>query len=136
MCNLAVGLIVSFFLLFLRKKKWLTGKLRWIIVVALAVVGLAGLLLTINGKKGTLTPSYQSLFIPLLHNCIDRLYKYWNMKIHGRDFYLYIRGSGEEDHPGMSGSDIFFSLSLLFITLGLVIVSIAVFRVYQIIPPV
>jgi hypothetical protein len=134
--NIIVMMAVSFFLLYQRRKKWLTNKLRWIIVVSVAIIGIVGLLLTRQGREGTGTPLFQLLFIPVLHNGIDRAFKLWSMRLQGRDFYLYLRGSNDIDdrmnaeNPHISGADMAFSICLLLITMALIVISIALFRVY------
>jgi len=129
-----LGIGVSFFLLYSRKKKWTSDQNRWFITGAFVLVSLAGYLL--KGMNATLH-GFQFLLIPFIYNCFDRLFKSISIRRIGRDFYLYLRYSDEiddrmfADNPHINAYDKLFSFSLLVIILGLMICGVLLLRAYK-----
>ncbi len=119
---IAISLGLSFFLLYTRRKKWSTDKLRWLITGIVFLCGLLGLL---NDKKHLYIHGFHFLLTPLIYNCFDRWFKHLSIRKYGRDFYLWLRGSDDIDdgfrdkNPHLKPLDRFFSLLLLFIIIGL-----------------
>jgi hypothetical protein len=131
-----IFIMLSFFMgmvmLYNRKKSWCTPALRWILAGAFLLAGLLFLLTDFFDTRSRLV--FAISWIPFIHNAVDRLFKWISLRKHGRDFYLYLRFSGEINYrPGASNphikpSDIFFSLFLLFMDVGLLLLSAWLFR--------
>ena len=124
---IAVSLAVSFILLYARRKKWNTNGLRWVVTGTFFLIGMAGVVI----DKGRLPDrGFYFLFIPFIYNCFDRWFKNISEKKYGRDFYLYLRYSGEINdglfarNPHVKPLDKIFSFSLLFIIIGLMMLAV------------
>jgi len=125
-CAISIG--VNFFLLYNRKKKWATDNLRWSICIILLI---AGLTFIFSSKAKTdyefMVFSY-CLTTPIIYNSFDRLFKKLSKQFYGRDFYLWLRYSSEIDYslfgknPHVKASDIFFSITLLFLIIILPVI--------------
>ncbi len=125
------GLGLSFFLLFTRKKKWNSDLLRWGITGGLFVIGIAGFIIE---KMSKTDYGFSFLCTPMIYNCFDRWFKYLSIKKYGRDFYLWLRHSDEIDYgiggvnPHVKALDKLFSILLLFIITGLMLLPILILR--------
>lgn len=131
--NIVVAILTSALLLILRSSRWLTDTLRWSIVVTLAAAGIVGLVLTINGEKGTPTPQCQVLLVPLLYNLIDRAFKHRSLRLQGRDFHLYsmqVDMSTGKIPDYITKTDITFSVASVSVLIVMVITASLVFRYY------
>lgn len=128
---MAIGLGVSFLLLYSRKKNWSTDALRWMLTTSLLLTGVIGFLID---KENTSDRGFYFLGIPFIYNCFDRWFKKLSLKKRGRDFYLYLRHSEEIDesfgakNPHIKTPDIYFSMGLILIIIGLMICGILFFR--------
>ena len=131
--NIVVATIVSALLLFLRHSRWLTKTLRWCIALTLAAAGIVGLVLTIDGVKGTPTPQCQVLIVPLLTIFVDHLFRRWSMQVQGRDFHLY---SGQIDmsegrRPDyITHTDMAFTYGATAVVIAMIVTACLVFRYY------
>lgn len=129
-----IGFFTSVVLLHQRKKKWATSRTRWMLTGILAGFGLLGYLVT--GMYASVLGS-QFLLIPFIYNCFDRLFKYITLKKYKRDFYLWLRYSSEIDdrmmghNPHVGVLDKLFSVTLLFMIMGLLIIGVLVYRFYK-----
>ncbi|HEY6505948.1 MAG TPA: hypothetical protein VIZ28_18365 [Chitinophagaceae bacterium] len=103
-----------------RKKSWATAKLRWTVC---GILFLSGLLCILSEKAKADKNFYLfawCLLTPAIYNTLDRLFKFISEKKYNRDFYLWLRYSGEIDYtlfgknPHVNWLDKFFSLILLF----------------------
>ena len=125
----AVGLIISlgtnFILLYSRKKKWATNKLRWSVCGTLFFIGLVSIL----SERSKINKDFYffswCMITPVIYNSLDRIFKTLSMKKNSRDFYLWLRGSDEIDdtlfgkNPHIKALDRLFSLLLLFSIISL-----------------
>lgn len=121
---MAISLAVSFILLYSRKKKWNKNRLRWGVTGVLFLIGITSVLIDYGRLPDH---GFYFLFSPLVYNCFDRWFKHISERKHGRDFYLYLRHSEEIDdgisasNPHLKSSDKIFSLLLLAIIIGLMV---------------
>lgn len=129
-----VGFVTPVVLLYQRKKKWVTGRTRWMLTGILAGFGLLGFLVT--GMYASVLGS-QFLLIPFIYNCFDRLFKYITIKKYNRDFYLWLRYSSEIDdrmmghNPHVGVLDKLFSVTLLFMIMGLFIAGAFIYHHFK-----
>jgi hypothetical protein len=131
--NIIVSILTCALLLYMRSSRWLTDKLRWAICIFLALVGIAGFIYTMEGIKGTPTPQFQVLIVPLLYNCFDRFFKQQSLKSQGRDFNLYrfqVDIATGQRPSDITSTDMGFSVASLFIVIGLVLTAALAFRFY------
>ncbi len=118
----AISFGTCFILLYERKKKWATDKVRWIITLILALFGVIGVTFY---KKEALKLGLPLLAAPIIYNCFDRWFKNLSIKKNGRDFYLYLSNSDEIDtrlfakNPHVKFLDKLFSFLLLIIIFGI-----------------
>ncbi len=81
------------------------------------IVGVSGLLLAPNNKNNTAL--FWGLCVPLIYYSTDRIFRYLSFKIYKRDFFLYLRHSGEIEYgffannPHIKTYDVVFSIALL-----------------------
>ncbi len=125
--GLLIALGLNSILLLARKKKWCTNKLRFGITGFLFTIGLIGLILIED------PPKFQRLFLiwiqlPIIHSLIDRFFRFLSIKIHNRDFLLYIRGSEDLDYkfknPNLKSSDYIFSIILIILLFVLPLIAL------------
>ncbi|MCX2575371.1 hypothetical protein [Pedobacter sandarakinus] len=113
-------MLINFLLLFNRKKAWVKNKYKWIILLALSLIGI----FLFNGSTISENKTDQKLiqwaFItPLAFSVIDYALLKASYLLHNRDLYLWLRGSSEIDDNKLSGgnhvrvSDRLFSFLLL-----------------------
>lgn len=106
------------FLMYSRKKVWLKPKYKWVFTALLFVIGAFGLITSEKDNKELLIFHYHIL-IPFLYLLLDFFFKRLSYNLHGRDFYLYLRGSDEVDNsffgknPHLKATDVIFSFTLL-----------------------
>jgi len=120
-CTFSLGL--SFFLLYTRKVKWLTTKLRFAILIPITISGIVGF---IYAKNNDTRLVFYFMILPSVTYIFDKLFKRISLKLHKRDFYLYLNQSSDiKDggrlhlNPHILKSDIVFSVTLLIIIVGL-----------------
>lgn len=136
MDNSTIGILfavgVCFFILYTRKKKWMSRKLVWFICIGFLAIGLFGFLYLKPIFRGDKV-LYFGFCIPIVYWIVDRIFKRLSEKIHQRDFILFLRNSDEIDdgfgasNPHVKSSDKLFSIGLVIIivltlVIGLVII--------------
>ena len=128
--SLGIGIGVPFILLYERKKKWCSDKLRWILTGILFLTGIITTAVIAEEKPDGV---FYFLCVPFAYNCFDRWFKYLSIKKKGRDFYLWLSNSDEIDdrlfakNPHVKTLDKVFSLLLLLIIMGLMVVGASIF---------
>ncbi len=113
-----LSIIICLFILYNRKSKWLNVKSVWLLFSLFFCLGLLILKLSNNiNLKNVLF----GLCPPIVYWAFDRLFKFLSIKIHDRDFFLYLRGSNDIDdsfwgrNPHVKTTDFLFSFLLLII---------------------
>jgi hypothetical protein len=131
--GIGIALGVSFFFLYTRKKDWSNPIIRWLISGCLFIAGLLNLLLsqdTINNDR----IFYWGLCVPLLYYSLDRLFRYWSLRIQQRDFVLWLQGSDEIDgtiggkNPHVQTLDIVFSIGLVIFIMTATLIGVVLLR--------
>ncbi|WP_298511392.1 hypothetical protein [uncultured Kordia sp.] len=116
--SIAIGINSIF--LYNRKKRWNTSYLRWLTGIILFIIALIAIYFKI------IVDSDVSIFIGsfsavLIYNTFDAILKTVSMRLHERDFYLWLRGSDEINdslhgkNPHIKLSDKVFSFFLLIL---------------------
>ena len=120
--GIIIGIGLSFFFLYTRKKSWASPKRRWAICAVLFILGLFGL----NNPPEPLEDNiilFRYLCLPMVYYATDRLFRHLSFNIYNRDFILWLNWSDEIDHtiggsnPHVKVYDKVFSLGLLVIIL-------------------
>jgi hypothetical protein len=128
---IGLSLGMCFFLLYTRKKKWNSDLFRWGITGSLFFIGLTGFIIE---RTHQIDNGFYFLCPPLIYNCFDRWFKQLSVQKQGRDFYLWlshsdeIDGSFRADNPHVKPFDKLFSILLLVIIIGLMVLSILLHR--------
>ncbi len=118
--GIGIALGVSFFILYTRKKKWMTEKIVWLICIGLLVFGIFGFLYSKSEFRDDKV-MYFGFCVPIVYWIFDRLFKKISENIHKRDFILFLRYSDEINdgfgakNPHVKDSDKLFSFGLLII---------------------
>jgi len=122
--SIFISLAIPTMLLYSRKKSWYTKGLKSFLIILLTLIGIIGFFYSENNESRLL--SYSIFAIPIFL-IVDTFFKYLSLKIHNRDFYLWLRRSEEIDDSSLSmqknkhimASDMIFSLSLIILIVGL-----------------
>jgi hypothetical protein len=122
--GICISLGLSIFMLYSRKSSWFSDKIRYMVVILLLTVGLLGLILA---KFNNYRFIFYSMIVVVIFFITDKFFKFLSIKIHGRDFYLYLRGSNEiletftplKVNKHIKATDIIFSFALLIEIIGL-----------------
>jgi len=130
--GILISLGLSFFMLYTRKRIWISLKAKYFLNISLLGIGLLGLFFS---KTNQYRFVFYSLLVPPISFAVDRLFKSISGKLHNRDFYLYLSGSEDlnESNPmqikndHIMHSDIVFSFTLLIIIFGLTILGAGLF---------
>lgn len=127
--GIGIALGVSFFILYTRKKKWMTEKIVWLICIGLLAFGIFGLLYSKSEFRDDKV-MYFGFCVPIVYWIFDRLFKNISENIHKRDFILFLRYSDEINdglgakNPHVKDSDKLFSFGLLIIIVGTLLIGI------------
>jgi len=114
-------MLLNFFLLFNRKKKWAQSVYKWYLVLGLLIASL--LILAYSDIKlldGREKLAIWGLTTPFIFSLLNNLFKIISIQIHNRDLHLWLRGSNDIDDSKLSGgkhvkgSDRILSIILLF----------------------
>lgn len=125
--GIGVALGVSFFILYRRRKKWLTEKKVWFTCILLFTIGLLGFLYSKSGYREDKI-MYFGFCGPLFYWIFDRIFKRISESIHKRDFILFLMYSDEIDdsvgakNPHVKDSDKLFSFGLLVVIIVIPII--------------
>ena len=131
--GIGIALGVSFFILYTRKKKWMTEKIVWLICIGLLAVGLFGFLYSETEFKSDRI-MYFGFCVPIIYWIFDRIFKRISENIHQRDFILFLRYSNEINdrfgakNPQVKGSDRLFSFGLLTIIIVTLLIGIGTIK--------
>jgi hypothetical protein len=114
------GTGASAFLLYSRKKAWLTSQVKFKIVIGLVSVKILADIFINNQNIRT---AVNCLLVPPVYFIIDYFFKLISLRINNRDFKLWLKGSDEVIQDGFTIrndhefeiSDKLFSLALLVI---------------------
>ncbi len=120
--SLSIGL--PFLLLYSRKKEWNNKKLKQILFFGMSVLGLFGF---ISSETNNYSLFFYAFLTTPIFLLMDYGFKLLSIKIHNRDFYLWLRHSDEIDdsfsgigkNKHVKTTDIIFSISLLILIIGL-----------------
>lgn len=130
------GFVISFgfslFMLFTRKKQWFSAEIKALLLLFLIITGLVGFIGAVENSARFL---YYSMLVPPISFLIDRLFRHLSIKLHKRDFYLYLKGSDEIDdsisgfgkNKHIKASDVIFSFGMFIIILFLTIMGSVLF---------
>lgn len=107
-------------MLYLRMKSWYSNSMKLVITISFATIGFIGFLLT---NKNDFRFLFYSMIVPIFYLLFDFLIKKLSIRFQGRDFYLYLRFSGDiENHAkDYSALDKIFSFTILILVIGLAI---------------
>ncbi len=128
--GIIISLGLSMLLLYTRKKKWFPLKSKYFLTTLLMVTSIIGFVLS---NKNNARFLFYSLLIPFICLLTDRLFKYLSLKLHDRDFILYLEYADGIDNKltksknHVKKSDIMFSFSLLLLISGLLLLGIELF---------
>ena len=131
--GIGIALGVSFFILYSRKKKWMTEKIVWLICIGLLAFGILGLLNSKSEFKDDKV-MYFGFCVPIVYWIFDRLFKKISENIHKRDFILFLRYSDEindrigSKNPHLKVSDKLFSFGLFIIILVTLFIGIKILK--------
>ena len=126
-----MALGVSFFFLYTRKKEWMKPSFVWLICIGLLLVGVFGFLNSEYESRNKLIMFY-GFCVPVIYWTFDRIFKKISLKMHKRDFILYLRYSDEINdqlngkNQHVKSSDKLFSFGLLIIILGSLLIGIGI----------
>ena len=125
----------SFVLFNCRRSTWVKSNYKWYIVIALLIAGLA-LLLT-SKYRGYQNVLFACMMTPALYSFIDYGFEKWSFTLHDRDFYLWIKGSSDlrNSEVKFKASDKIFSILLLYISIGMVVLPILLINLIKILMP-
>jgi len=129
--GIGIALGVSFFILYTRKKKWMTEKIVWLICIGLLVFGIFGFLYSKSEFRDDKV-MYFGFCVPIVYWIFDRLFKKISENIHKRDFILFLRYSDEINdgfgakNPHVKDSDKLFSFGLLIIIVATLFLGIKI----------
>lgn len=116
------------FLLFNRKKSWNSFQFRWIISLTILMVAIVYISF-VNVEKLNVYAFLWCLSTILIYTICDHICKIISNRIHGRDFYLWLRGSDEiNDSFGAKNEHVLISdkiLSFLLLILAFVLPTIS-----------
>ncbi len=125
--GIGIALGLPFFILYTRKEKWQNPKIVWIICSVLLSIGVIGIINTDPQFKSD-RMTYFGLCLPIVYWFFDRFFKRISERLHQRDFILYLKNSDEINsslgakNPHVKASDILFSIALLIIIMGSLVV--------------
>ena len=129
--GIGIALGVSFFILYTRKKKWMTEKIVWLICIGLLVFGIFGFLYSKSEFRDDKV-MYFGFCVPIVYWIFDRLFKKISENIHKRDFILFLRYSDEINdgfgakNPHVKDSDKLLSFGLLIIIVATLFLGIKI----------
>ncbi len=108
-------------------------KLRWLICICLSIIGIIGI--QINYKPDSDMPFFFfCLCIPFVYYTFDRIFRQISIKLHNRDYILWVNGSSEIDdrlfaeNRHVKTSDKIFSIGLIIIVILIIPLGIVVFQ--------
>lgn len=116
--GIIISLGISLFILYTRKEKWISMKIKMIFLIAMTVSSIIGFF---SSNDNATRFFFYSMIIPPISFSLDRIFKLISLRLYNRDFYLYLRGS-KEIKDSISGlgmnkhirwSDIIFSFGIL-----------------------
>ena len=129
--GIGIALGVSFFILYTRKKKWMTEKIVWLFCIGLLAFGIFGRLYSKSEFRDDKV-MYFGFCVPIVYWIFDRLFKKISENIHKRDFILFLRYSDEINYglgaknPHVKDSDKLFSFGLLIIIVATLFIGIKI----------
>jgi hypothetical protein len=130
--GIIISLGISLFILYSRKEKWISMKIKVIFLIAMMVTSIIGFF---SSNDNAIRFFFYSMIIPPISFFLDRIFKLMSLRLYNRDFYLYLRGS-KEINDSFSGlgmnkhirwSDILFSFSILSTILILIVLGAVLF---------
>jgi hypothetical protein len=127
--GIGIALGVSFFILYTRKKRWMTEKIVWLVCTGLLAIGIFGFLYSKSEFRDDKI-MYFGFCVPIVYWIFDRLFKRISENIHKRDFILFLRYSDEINdglgakNPHVKDSDKLFSFGLLIIIVATLFIGI------------
>jgi len=116
----AIPISLCFILLYFRKRTWVKSKTTLILLFALALISTVGYLTLNPDLPGQL---FWGLTTPFIFQLSNKTASQISWKIHGRELYLWLRGSEDIDNTKLSGgshvkgSDRILSLTLLILVI-------------------
>ena len=116
-----IALGISFSILYLRKEEWIRAPRVWLFCLALSTIGIASFLYFAESASRDERIMYWGFCVPFIYWTSDRFFKKLSVKIHQRDFILFLRGSKEIDdsisalNPLVEVSDKIISILLVLI---------------------
>jgi len=122
----------NFFLLFKRHRQWVHSPSKWYVDILLFATGMVVVVLNTPSN-----PDFNFLsgvtMTPLLSSLAAYGFKKLSFAIHGRDFYLWLRGSKDESDntTEFRASDRIISILLMYIFLGLPILLLVLLKHIQ-----
>lgn len=130
--GIVISLGISLFILYTRKEKWISRKIKMILLIAMTVTSIIGFF---SSNDNATRFFFYSMIIPPISFSLDRIFKLMSLRLYNRDFYLYLRGS-KEINDSFSGlgmnkhirwSDIIFSFGVLSTILILTVLGAVLF---------
>jgi len=119
--GIMLSLGINFFLLFTRKRKWNTWKVRWIIASTLLVVAVVCIVSSSVKNYDTIAFAW-CLSTVFIYNLLESIFDMISKRTHGRTFYLWLRGSEEINYNfGAKNEHVKLSDKLISLTLLLFI---------------
>ena len=117
------SLVLPFFLLYTRNVKWLSTMLRFVILIPTSITGIVGFIYAENNEMHFV---FYAMLLPIVTYTFDKLFKWISLKLHNRDFYLYLSNSSDVNdlgglhlNPHILKSDIVISDAMVIIIVGL-----------------
>ena len=108
-----------------RRSKWLREKYLLYIVIVLAIVSII-LLAMYKISDIDRALAFCSFASPAVFLLIDYGFKKLSFSIHGRDYYLWLRGSSDIGIYKFKATDRLFSILMLFITVALPLLPLSI----------
>lgn len=130
--GIIISLGISLFILYTRKEKWISMKIKMILLIAMTVTSIIGFF---SSNDNATRFFFYSMIIPPISFSLDTIFKLMSLRLYNRDFYLYLRGS-KEINDSFSGlgmnkhirwSDIIFSFGVLSTILILTVLGAVLF---------
>ena len=131
--GIGIALGVSFFILYTRKKKWMSQITVWLICIGLLAIGLFGFLYSKTEFRNDRI-MYFGFCVPIIYWTFDRVFKRISENMHKRDFILFLRYSNEINdrlgakNPSIKISDKLFSFGLMTIIIATLLIGIGIIK--------
>ena len=117
-------------LLFGRRQNWVRNKYTLYAVFLLFAIGLTFLLIyRFNDVDKAL--EFWALMSPALILLIDYGFAMLSFSIHGRDYYLWLKGSSDLNVMKFAATDRIFSILMLYITLAMPFLILVLVKIFK-----